>query len=93
MLYITTQFPFFGLPIIRLITRLAVDKVITIAINDTEFGGFVIFSKVITKEQAAEFDKHSKKNDEVQKNGTPEEKQKAKQDLINATRNLVKYNR
>lgn len=93
VLYLTTRYPFLGLPIVRVFTRLAVQKVITTLLDKTEFAAFAFYSERVTKEQANDFINEAKKNEEVQKNGTDAEKEAAKKALIDRARNLIKYTR
>ena len=91
MQHLVSQASFFSWPIVNPIIGFFVGYVVEILLEKTELGSFFIYADIITAKQASDFEKQAQKNKEIQENGTPEEKAKSEQELIDAARNLIKY--
>lgn len=93
MTYLSVQFPFFNIPVVKQITRFIVRKIISIIINKTELGLTMIHNILHTTAQGKDFIQSVHNYAEVVKHGTPEEIEAAKKDKIDKARNLIRLNR
>ena len=82
--------PFLGTSFFSPIVGWIVGKVLTIAIEQTEFGLFFLYIDLRTSSQGRDFEKAAQANQAAQK-GTPDEKQKAEAHLIDALRRFARY--
>lgn len=55
MTAIIAQVPFLGAPIIKQIVSLIVSKILTILIDNAEFGAFVINTRILTSGEAKDY--------------------------------------
>ncbi len=93
MTFLAIEVPFFAFPVVNKVTRLIVEKVIEIAIRYTELGAYFLYVDQYTAAQSDAFSNAAKKNLEAQRNGTAEQKKQAEMELINRTRDLIKFKR
>ena len=92
MAFLSVNAPFFALPVIRQITEFAVNKIISLAIKETEIGAFFAYVDIYTKAQVKAFEEAAIRNKIAQESGTDEEKKKAEEAFIAAARDLIKFN-
>lgn len=93
LLYLTSSFPFFSLPLVSSLTGLVVGKIIEIVVQKTELSFYFMHVDSYTGQQATKFEQAAKAHDEAIQKGDPNEISKAEQDLIDAARNLIKFGR
>lgn len=91
MTYLRAQFPFFNLPIIRNITELAVSKILALALDQTELGVYIVMIKHTTSKQAQRFEIAAYKHREAILRGSDAEIRKAREELLNAFKDLSKF--
>lgn len=91
MTYLKVQFPFFNLPIIRNITELIISKILSIAFDETELGIYILMIRHTTSKEAQRFEIAVFKHKEAILRGTDEDKEKAREELLSAFRDLVKF--
>ena len=91
MSYLVAKLPFLAWPIVNPIASFIVGYVLKIAIRETEFGLFYLYIDTRTNKQGVAFMEAAIRNRKAQENGTPEEKEKAEKELIDAFRAFVKF--
>lgn len=85
------QLSFLSWPILGPAAILLISKLIDIILEALDNEGFLLYVSYQSAKQADDFTKESEKNLEVLKNGTQDEKNQARVDLINAARKLVRF--
>lgn len=88
--YIFTQLPILNNFILKQAVTFFVNKVLHVLIDKTEFGVYMLYVIDKTKRESAEFQAAAKTNEEIQANGTDEEKRIAREKLIEAARNFIR---
>ncbi len=91
MSYLVAKLPFLAWPIVNPIASFIVGYVLKIAIRETEFGLFYLYIDTRTNKQGVAFMEAAIRNRKAQESGTPEEKEKAEKELIDAFRAFVKF--
>lgn len=81
MSYLTVEFPFLGLPIVKDVLGLIVDKIIKIQVDTAELGIFFLYIDVRVNNQGHEFVDAAYRNRNAQLHGTDQEKQDAEENL------------
>lgn len=84
--------PFFKLPIIGWLTEAIIKKIISTVVDLGEMQAFFWYIDMRTSEQGAAFENAAKENRKAQESGTPEEKKRAEENLINTFRDFAKLN-
>lgn len=85
------QYAFFGTSIGSILLGLVVRPIINILVNETAISIYFFYIDMRTVGEANAFNKAVTENAEAQKNGTPEQKQIAETNLVNALRELVRF--
>lgn len=88
---LVTRFPFIAGSIVNPIVAFGVGMVLELALNETELGAFFGFIDLRGSIQGRAFEKAALNNLEAQKDGTPEEKKYAEDELISRFRALAKF--
>ena len=91
MEYLVAKLPFLAWPIVNPIASFIVGYVLKIAIHKTEFGLFYRYIDTRTNKQGVAFMEAAIRNRKVQENGTPKEKAKSEEELIDTFRAFVKF--
>jgi hypothetical protein len=89
--YIVGRIPWLGSALFSSITSMVINTVLKIAIEQTEMAAFFWYIDLRTAAQGKDFEKAALANQIAQMNGTPDEKKKAEQNLINAFRAFAKF--
>ena len=82
MSFLATQFPFLLSPFIKPIVEWAVNMVIETLVDNVEMQAFFMYIDTRVDQQGREFSAAALENLEAQKNGTPEQKLLARNNLI-----------
>lgn len=90
MTFLVLKLPFLNNPILNKLATLVVNKILEIAVFHTELFAYSIYVDDFTDDQADALKEAAWKNEEVQQNGTEEEKLKAEKELIDRARELIK---
>lgn len=84
--FASSQLPFLKLPIIRQISEFIIETVLGIAVKETEFGIFILKTKIDVSIQGKEFRDTAEKYHA----STGEERTRLEKELIDHARNLIK---
>lgn len=87
MTYLSAQFPFFALPVVNQITELAVNKIISLAVNFTELGAYFVYVDLYTAKERADFEEAVAKKANAK---TEAEIAAANQAIIEAARKFIR---
>lgn len=80
--FLTVEIPFLASPIIQPIVQWFVEMIINRIVDAGEMQAFFFYIDTRVDKQGKEFEAAAYANFEAQKNGTPEQKQAAKEDLM-----------
>lgn len=83
-----TRLPFLGIPGIKQIVQYFITRLVDIIVDQTELGLYVVYARNITEAQAEKFKEAVKKSEKAQTEG---EKKIAQDELIEASRNLIRF--
>lgn len=81
--------PFFAWPVINQVTSFIVNQIVSLLINKTEVGIYFIRTDILTTGQASTY---LKAQEDLQGAKTDDEKKVAELAVINAARDLIKFN-
>lgn len=92
MAYLSVQFPFLNIPVVKQLIRLVVNKILTIAIRSTELAGYFEIIDFKTGKEADDFKEVAEKHEKAKETGaTKDEIEKLELAKIDAARNLIKF--
>lgn len=89
--YLIAQLPFLGLPVVRQFVEFFVGRVVTIAINETEFGAFFEYIDTRVNGQSEKFDDAALAFHRAKQEGNQGDIEKTKQALIDNARPFLSF--
>lgn len=90
---LTKQFAFLAWGPLAPLFSIFIEKILTIAVNNTETGIFFLYVDFRVNQQSREFSRAALENYRIQISGTQEEKNEAEKKLIKIFDDFVKFNR
>lgn len=84
-----SRLPFLANPVLSPVVSYFVGQVLTILVDNTEFGAFLIYTDIRTTKQGKDFISAANRNRIAQESGTLEEKESAKKELMDSFRKFA----
>lgn len=90
MSYLSVQLPFVNLPVVKQLVKFFVQKILDIAVMQTEMGAYMAIIDIKTSAEGNKYEKAGLELEEAKKKGDPDEVAKLEKEKMDAFRKLVR---